>query len=69
MSLPLVPKDDGAEARPVDAAVPPADVVFFADGSPVDAMVLFTGGSPVDAMVVVLPGTLVETAVPMVPDG
>lgn len=68
MNLPLVPKDDGAEARPVDPAVPLADVVF-ADGTPVDAMVFFAEGSPVDAIIVVLPETLVDTAVPMVPDG
>ena len=33
MNLPLVPKDDGAEAMPVDAAVP------LADGSPVETAV------------------------------
>lgn len=68
MYVPLVPKDDGAEARPVDTAVPLTGVTF-ADGSPVDAIVFFAEGSPVDAMIVVLPKTLVETAVPMVPDG
>ena len=38
MYAPLVPKDDGAEARPVDPAVPLAGVAF-ADGSPVETAV------------------------------
>lgn len=56
MTLPVEPKEEGAEARPVDAAVPLADVVF-------------AEGSPVDGMDVALAGTLEETAVPTVPDG
>ena len=55
VNLPLVPNEEGAEARPVDPAVPLA--------------VVFPDGSPVDATVVVLPETLVETTVPMVPVG
>ena len=69
VNLPVVPKEDGAEAGSVGAAVPLLADVAFADGSPVDATDFFAEGSPVDAMVVVLPETLVETAVPMVPDG